>query len=142
MRNFFDELKNHKTAAQLYRFGIVGIASNLFGYALYLLMTYFGTPPKLTVSILYPIGAVIAFLSNKNWVFLHQGQFILAGTRYFFVQLVGYLINILVLIVMVDKLSYPHQLAQLLAIGVVAIFLFITFKFFIFKKPVLTGREM
>lgn len=141
MLNFFIEIKKSKTVCQLYRFGLVGIASNLFGYILYLLLTYCGLAPKLTVSILYPIGAVIGFLGNREWVFSHQGMVKVALVRYSLVQLLGYLINLVILTVLVNKLGYPHQLIQLLAIFIVAVFLFVASKFFIYKKSILHGRN-
>jgi len=43
----------------------------------------------------------------------------------------GYLMNLAILIVMVDKLRYAHQWAQAIEIFVMAGFLFYTFKFFV-----------
>ncbi len=46
----------------------------------------------------------------------------------------GYLMNLEILIVIVDKLGPIHQWAQALELFVVAGFLFFTFKFFVFGE--------
>lgn len=142
MRKFFFEIKKSKTVGQLYRFGLVGIASNLFGYALYLLLTYCGVTPKLTVSILYPIGTIIGFFSSQKWVFESEARPFVAGMRYLLVQLFGYIINIIILIMLVDRLAYPHQIAQLSAIFIVAIFVFTALRIFVFNQSVLNQRKI
>ena len=46
----------------------------------------------------------------------------------------GYLINLAILIVMVDKLGYVHQWVQAFAIFVAVGFLLFTFKVFVFGE--------
>jgi hypothetical protein len=43
--------------ARLIRYGLVGAASNLAGYLVYLAVTSLGTPPKVTMTLLYGVGA-------------------------------------------------------------------------------------
>lgn len=55
-----------------------------------------------------------------------------AGVRYVIAHCIGYLLNLSILIVFVDELGYAHQWVQAIAIFVVAAFLFLAFKVFVF----------
>ncbi len=127
-------LTNKKSTVQLFYYGLVGIASNLAGYLCYLLITYLGGSPKTTMGILYVVGASIGFWGNRKLTFAHSGSLLGAGIRYLIAHYLGYAINLSILIVMVDKLGYPHQWVQAIAILIVALFLFLAFKFFVFRK--------
>ena len=129
--------------SQLFRYGLVGVASNAGAYAAYLLITYLGAAPKTTMTLVYGVGAAIGFFWNRKLTFGHQGRLLGAGLRYIVVHCFGYLINLFILIVMVDKLGYTHQLVQAFAILVVAAFLFLAFKFFVYtnKNVSNTGEQ-
>ena len=128
------DLKEQKSAGQLFRYGLVGVTSNLSGYLIYLLITYWGGGPKVTMTLLYIVGASIGFYGNRQWTFAHKGTILKSGIRYFVTHLLGYLINLLILLTFVDRLGYPHQWVQAVAIIVVAGFLFLVFKYFVFPK--------
>lgn len=55
-----------------------------------------------------------------------------AGGRYIIAHCFGYLINLVILIIFVDELGFVHQWVQAIAIVIVAAFLFLAFKFFVF----------
>ncbi len=128
------QLTNRKSAIQLFRYGLVGVASNLVGYMVYLLITYLGATPKITMSLLYGVGATIGFWGNRKLTFAYRGSLLGTGVRYIVAHSFGYFINLTILIVMVDKLGYAHQWVQAIAVFVVAAFLFLSFKFFVFRK--------
>ena len=90
---------------QLFRCALAGIVSNSAGYLVYLLVTHVGATPKIAMTFLYGMSATI-----------------------------GYFINIVFLVVFVDHFMYPHQWVQAVVIFVVAGFLFIAFKFFVFTS--------
>ncbi len=121
------------TAMQLFRYAIVGVGSNIAGYCVYLIITYFGLTPKTAMTLLYGIISVISFIGNFNLTFSYKGGMRGSGIRYFFSYLVGYLINLAIIVIFVDHFGYAHQLVQAVAIFVVAAFLFISLKFFVFK---------
>lgn len=123
-----------KPLFQLLRYGLVGVLQNLTMYLLYLLITYFGAEPKQVMTGLYIVGASIGFIGHRNWTFSHEGAVIGSGARYVIAHLFGYLINYLMLLTFADKLGYPHQWVQASAIIVVALFLFVTFRYFVFPK--------
>ena len=124
--------KNRSSVTQLFRYAIVGIANNVAGYMVYLLITYLGATPKISMTLLYAVGAAIGFWGNHKLTFAHQGSVLGAGIRYLIAHCFGYFINLVILLIWVDRLGYAHQLVQAIAIFVVAAFLFMVFKFFVF----------
>ncbi len=127
-------IKNRRSVTQLVRFALVSIMVNLVGYMVYLLITYLGGTPKITMTLLYGVSVTASFFGNRKLVFAHKGSQLGAGVRYVIAHCFGYCINLTILIVLVDKLGYAHQWAQASAILVVAAFLFLAFKFFVFRK--------
>jgi putative flippase GtrA len=119
---------------QLIRYGLVGIGSNLTIYGVYLIITQRGVEPKIAMTLTYILGMTMGFIGNRKWTFSHHGNLFLTLTRYLFAHLLGYLLNFSLLFTFVDYLGYPHQWIQAMAIVVVAGFLFIVFKYFVFRK--------
>ncbi|MGC2166085.1 MAG: GtrA family protein [Gallionella sp.] len=126
--------QRQRTIFQLLRYGLVGVLTNLAMYLLYLLITYIGVEPKQVMTGLYVVGALIGFVGHRNWTFTHEGAMIGSGARYFIAHIFGYSINYLLLFTFSDKLGYPHQWVQASAIIIVALFLFVTFRYFVFPK--------
>ena len=118
--------------AQLIRYVFVGIVNNLAGYLVYLLVTYLGVAPKLTMTLLYGVGAAVGYIGNRSLTFAHKGSLLGSSIRYFIAHCFGYFINLAILIILVDKFGYAHQWVQAIAIFVVASFLFMAFKLFVF----------
>jgi putative flippase GtrA len=122
---------------QLIRYGFVGVLSNVAVYFIYLLFTtYLGVEPKIAMTLVYVIGATLGFFGNRKWTFAHRGNTTSAVFRYVMAHFFGYLLNYLILLTFVDRLGYAHQLVQAVAIVVVAGFLFIEFKYFVFRKKI------
>jgi putative flippase GtrA len=119
---------------QLHCYALIGIISNIAGYLLYLLITHLGVTPKITMTVLYGVGATIGFWGNRKLTFNHQGSLLGSGFRYIIAHSVGYSINFLMLTFMVDSMGYSHQWVQALAILVVALFIFISFKLYVFSQ--------
>lgn len=125
--------RGRETAKQLLKYAFVGLVSNTVGYMIYLLITYLGVAPKLAMSVLYSVGAAIGFLGNSNLTFSYTGGIMVSGIRYLLAHCVGYLINLTLLVVFVDGLGFAHQVVQAAAVLVVAAFLFLAYKFFVFR---------
>jgi putative flippase GtrA len=86
------------------------------------------------MTLLYGVGATIGFIGNRRLTFSHTGNVLGSGFRYILAHLTGYFLNLAILLVFVGHLGYPHQLIQAIAIFVVAGYLFIVFKFFVFRS--------
>lgn len=121
---------------QLIRYGLVGVVSNLTIYFVYLLITYLGVEPKTAMTLVYIIGALIGYIGNRKWTFAHHGNFTSAALRYVSAHFFGYLLNYMILFVFVDRFGYAHQWVQAVAIIIVASFLFIVFKYFVFRERI------
>ena len=111
----------------------MGAASNAAGYLLYLLVTHLGLAPKVAMTFLYSVGATAGFIGNRALTFSYKGGTIGSGLRYLIAYAIGYFMNLAILIVFVDMFGYPHQLVQAAAVLVVAAFLFVALKFFVFR---------
>ncbi len=117
-----------------FRFGVIGVANNLLGYLIYLLVTNMGVDHKLAMSILYIVGASIGYVGNKKWTFKHQGRVLSSASRYALAHFFGYLLNLALLLFFVDGLGYRHEFVQGAAIFLVAVFLFLMFRYFVFRE--------
>lgn len=119
---------------QFIRYVFVGMASNAFGYIAYLLLTHFLFTPIVAVTVVYLLIASLSFLGNRKITFTHEVGMMWAGVRYIFAQLLGYGINLGMLIVFVDICGYDHRLVQAAAVVVVAGYLFISLKYCVFRE--------
>jgi putative flippase GtrA len=124
-------LSSKKALRQFFTYALIGVLTNVLGYAIYLILTYLWGAPKLTMTALYFVGASIGFLANRRFTFRHNGGIGVTGVRYLLAQFAGYLLN-LVLLLFVDWFDFPHQIVQAIAIVVVAIFLFVVLRVFVF----------
>lgn len=130
---------------QVVRYGVVGVLNNLWGYLLYLLVTWLWLDPKMAVSILYPVGALTAYFAHSKFSFSYRGGKSKALFRFVVAHVVGYIANVSMLFLLVDICGYPHPLIQALAIVTVAGVLFILFRYYVFsgttKAPFMNGME-
>jgi len=119
---------------ELIRYGIVGISLNSLMYLAYLILTSLYLSPYYALLFLYPLGVLIGFLGHRRISFKKSsnGLNFFELLKYIFIYILGFLLNSLLLYVFVDKGGYPHQLVQLMSIFVVAAFLFVSLKFFVF----------
>ena len=119
---------------QFSRYAIVGLASNAIGYVLYIALTRLGLGPKLAMSLLYGIGILQTFLFNKRWTFGHRGACGSVFARYCIVYGLGYVVNLLVLILLVDQVGLQHQWVQGVMILIVAVVLFTAQRYWVFPE--------
>lgn len=117
---------------QIIRFGLVGLLANGLGFLLYLALTHLGLSPKTTVVILYPLGALLGYFGNKQLTFRHRGEWWSSGWRYILVHSLGMLINLVFLGFFVEVAGFPHHWVQLAAIPVVALYVFVAMRWFVF----------
>lgn len=119
---------------EIIRYGVVGILNNLLGYLIYLLITYLGLDPKVAITLLYPIGVATAYFGHSKYSFAGHPRSNHTALRYLLAHAIGYAVNFVMLLVLVDHLGYPHQAIQGAAIFVVAGVLFLMFRYFVFPQ--------
>ncbi|XDZ69488.1 GtrA family protein [Alphaproteobacteria bacterium LSUCC0226] len=119
---------------QSLRFSIIGLVSNVVLYLLYLLLVNVGIDPKLVVSILYILGLSCTFVFNKLWSFSHRGDWGKTGVRY--VSFYGglYFTNILILMLFVDFLEFPHAFIQAIVVIVFIPIVFLVQRYWVFRN--------
>jgi putative flippase GtrA len=118
---------------QFLRYAVVGLASNAVLYAIYIVLTRTGTEPKIAMTLLYLTGVAQTFVFNKRWSFRHSGMHGPAFARYCAAYLLGYVANFLGLVILVDRLGYPHQRVQAVMVVALAVMLFMLQKFWVFR---------
>lgn len=87
------------------------------------------------MTIVYVTGASVGYFGNRQWTFAHRGKILPTLVKYGMAHCCGYLMNFAILYVFVDRMSYPHQIVQAVAIVIVAGFLFLAFKKIVFARP-------
>ena len=122
-----------RSAGQFIRYATVGLISNAVGFFLYLVLTATGMEPKMAMTLLYGIGVAQTFIFNKRWSFRHGGLHGPAFARYCIAYGLGYVINLVVLIVLVDRMGYPHEIVQGVMVLSLAVMLFLLQKFWVFR---------
>jgi len=88
---------------------------------------------KTAMSLLYATGTSLTFVFNRNWTFDHDGHLTKAFAGYVTIYALGYLFNLAVLYLLVDRLGFNHQWVQGGLIFMVATLLFTLQKFLVFK---------
>ena len=117
---------------QLVRYGVVGLGLNASAYLMYLTLTAVGLSPYAVVSTLYPVFMLLSFFLNRRWSFAYQGSVGRNLGRFLLAHLGGYLLNLLVLFSLTEWLAFPHEFAQAVSILVVAVYLFIVFRHYVY----------
>jgi putative flippase GtrA len=123
------------TLGQFVRFAIVGLVSNGVLYVAYILLTAVGLGPKLAMTLIYVLGTLQGFLFNKHWSFRSGKAHGPELVRYVLAYAFGYLVNLVVLLILVDRWGLPHQAVQGAMIVVLAFLLFALQKFWVFPAP-------
>lgn len=127
------------TWIQFMRYIAVGLSANLLLYICYLVLTSIGMGHKTAMTLLYLSGVLLTFVANRVWSFSHGGLVHLAFGRYVIAYALGYLLNLALLWLAVDRMHLPHQGVQAVAIVLVAVSLFIMHKYWVFA-PTTIGR--
>ena len=120
---------------QLFRFAVVGVATNGGGFLLYYLFTRAGASPVVAISILYPLQIALSFVLNRRWSFAARDRWVVPAVKYLLAYAVCYGVNAAALAVFVDKLGAPHLAVQAIAIPVIAVLLFLAQRYWVFGTP-------
>ena len=123
---------NSPLLRQFSKFSLIGFLTNFIGYSLYLFLIAIQVEPKLVVSLLYPFGSAMSYYLNSRITFNSSAGFSSTGLPYLVVYFLGYLLNLLIIILFVDCLGCPPQLVQLFAMFAVALVSFLILKMIVF----------
>jgi putative flippase GtrA len=119
----------------LARFATVGIASNALLYGLYLVLAGMaGFEPVVAATVAWAVGVSTSFLLNRSWTFGDSGPRIPTFLRYGLLYATAYVLNILLLVLLVDRAGLPHELVQGVLIVVFGLTLFLGQRFWVFAR--------
>ena len=124
-----------KILDQLVRYGVTGVGLNVFSYGLYLLATHLTISPTTVILILYPLTVLLGFIAHKKVSFQYKGgqTNVPLLSKYIFAYAVGYVLNLVLLEIGHYQLGYAHELVQGCCVFILAAFLFVMQKFFVFR---------
>ena len=103
---------------------LIGASVNGAGYLAYLLLTWAGLSPRLAVTVLLPVSLWTAFQLHGHVTFAGAERGRTTSLRFLAVMLTGYALNLAFLTILVAGAGVPHQLAQLVSIGLIAVVMF------------------
>jgi len=134
MNSLLTAFKKSPLFSLVLAYGLVGVTHNLLTFVLFLLLTWKWLDPKIAVTLLYPVGALIGYFGHAKFSFSFSGANLIGLSRFFITHIIGYLTNVLILFVFVDLLGYPHFVIQAIAIFAVAGVLFFLFRYYVFPQ--------
>lgn len=124
-------------SAQLFRYLVSGITSNLTELILlYMFTQYFGVWYIFSLMLAFTISFWVSFLLQKFWTFQDKKthRVHIQASSYLIVSLANLTFNIAALYVLVQFFGIWYMLAQISIIGAIAVSNFLLYKFVIFKK--------
>ncbi len=119
-------------AAQLARYGTVGVSNTLISAACYAAMLAFGASVVAAATVAFAVGSANGFLWNRRWTFAGSGG--ASPVRYVLVQACGLGVTDL-LIALLDP-GLGHALAWVVTTGVVTLATFAANRRFAFPSTV------
>lgn len=116
------------------KFAIVGVANNIVGYLIFVILSLSGTSAIPAMVVSYCTGMIISFFGNRSFTFGHQGRNGEAILRFIVANAAGLALNTGILWFFVDKIGFPQIPVQLFAIGCVAVLTFTLMRAWVFQN--------
>ena len=117
----------------LIRFLAVGGLNTLFGYVLFAFLIWTGLPPQAALIVGTIIGPMFNFVTYGKLAF-RQGLSHRSLPRFMAVYVGFYLINAGQLHIFVGLLHYSAYITQLIATPIMALGMFFSLRYFVFRK--------
>lgn len=119
------------------RFLIVGAVNTCSGLLIiYACKYYFEYSDVLANLIGYSLGAILSFSLNSRWTFSYEGGQVVAFFKYLLAILVGYFVNLFVVLYAIDDWGINSYIAQAMGVVPYALITYFSAKHFIFKKAI------
>lgn len=118
---------------QFLKYLCVGGFTNAIAFGTYIVFVQFGFSPVVAMSTTYLIAALASFAANKGWTFRSDASISRSALKYILSQILGYGTNLVLLSWLYYMIGVPHQTAQLIGIGVVAVELFLLNRYYVFS---------
>lgn len=125
-----------RTLREAIAFGLVGVINTLVGYAvIYTCMLALGMGAVSSNVAGYAVGLCCSFFLNRRLTFRSAGSARAEVLRFLLTFVVAYAINLVILLLSIERFGVPPVYAQVLAgIGYTGVF-FVLSKWFVFRAP-------
>ena len=127
------KLLNKSLKERVFRYLLVGLFLNILGYSLYIGLTQLGFNPVSAMSSTYAIFLYLSFYMHKNFTFIESTPSP-SKSIFLMIHASAYILNLSLLYFFVYFFGFPHYLVQAIAIGVVAVYLYLLLNFTVFKE--------
>ncbi|MEM9086081.1 MAG: GtrA family protein [Pseudomonadota bacterium] len=112
-------MRNPVVPKSLYRYGLVGIASNALVYGVFLALIWSAVPPVWATGMCYGIGLIVSYLANRVWSFESTADHRSDLPRFLLAYGIGFVATLVFMSALVTFLR--PELAQIVNIGLTAI---------------------
>ena len=120
---------------QFFKYGIVGVVNTLITLAaIFILMEFIGVHYVAANAVGYILGFINSFIMNKIWTFESKGNTSKEILSFVLIFLVSYAFQLLLLILIKEKIGISAEIAQVVAMIFYTIISFIGNKSFTFRK--------
>jgi putative flippase GtrA len=120
---------------QTFKFIFIGVLSNLISYVFFLIMLNIMKINYLfSLSVLFIVALFINFFFNRNWTFRSNLSYKTSIIKFLIVYIIGYLLNIVSMFFLVDKLGKSPETMQIMMICFLTLYYFLLNKYYIYKK--------
>jgi putative flippase GtrA len=117
---------------RIFRYGTVGIATNLSLYLLFLALLHLGLTPILAAGTCYCFGVALSYQLNRLWTFSSADSHRRDLPKFLLAYGIGLASNLLIITLLTNWLT--PELAQLLNIGTTAIVIYSSLRVVRFGK--------
>jgi len=128
-------IKISDTLNKFIKFSIVGFVNTSGSYLLFFILLELAKVNYIIASVsAYILGTLISYIGNKYWTFrIRHTAWRLEFIKYMILNLVGLIINTLIMVLLVENFKMHPMIAQIIAMSVVIFYNFFGSKFWVFR---------
>jgi putative flippase GtrA len=132
LMEFFIDLS--KKNVEFIRFLIVGIINTLVGLSIiYMNKWVFGLGDIISNIVGYSVGLTVSFNLNSKWTFKYSGKYVSAITKFMFVFIIAYSVNLITVMICIKVLHINSYLSQAIGVPPYTIIFYLGSKLFAFR---------
>lgn len=118
---------------QIYRFVAVGILNTIVGVGAYFILLDLNIYYLFSALISHIIGVTNSFIWNKKWTFKSKGNLRKESLKFTSVYGVTFVINLVLLVLFVEKFRFNPKIAGVFALGICALISYFGHKYWSFR---------
>ena len=123
-----------QTFRQFKKYGIVGIATNVTNYIVFLGMLWANIKPVLASGLCYVLGVTMSYYFNRHWTFQSKSSHRHDILRFLLAYGIGFILTIVTMSIL-TVLLHP-EIAQILTICIIAVSIYLLIDLLKFGKEV------